>query len=172
MAVPGGGKLKRVAVAVLFFLLVVVFLTGCNEVKPTRIGETVPPFSLADLSGTLVATASGRGKTQVIYFWNDQCGCVEQLAQLRDFVTVRQASSLSFITVNVGQEKGIVESFVAKYDLPYTVLLDTDRKIATKHVGIKVLPTILVVDKSGTLREKLMGVVATKKLEEVISRYL
>jgi peroxiredoxin len=153
-------------------LLLAFAITGCSDVKPTRIGEAVPPFQLVSLSGSTVDTASGRGKAQVIYFWNDQCGCVEQLAQLSGFVSARQNKSLSFITVNVGQKKEQVGEFVAKYDLPYTVLLDSDRKIATQQVGVKVLPTILVIDKNGFLREKLMGIVTTKKLEEVISRYL
>ena len=154
------------------FLLLVMAITGCSDVKPTRIGEAAIPFILADLTGSSVDTASGRGKAQVIYFWNDQCGCVEQLANLRGFVSARQGRALSFITVNVGQYKELVGDFVTKNELPYTVLLDSDRKIATKHIGIKVLPTILVIDKNGILREKLMGVVNTKKLEEVISRYL
>jgi peroxiredoxin len=153
-------------------LLVAATVSGCSDVKPTRIGEAVPPFRLVSLTGSTVDTASGRGKAQVIYFWNDQCGCVEQLAHLRGFVSAQQDSSLSFITVNVGQNKEQVGEFVAKNDLPYSVLLDCDRKIATQQVGVKVLPTILVVDKSGILREKLMGIVTTKKLEEVISRYL
>jgi peroxiredoxin len=154
------------------FLLIAVTLAGCSEGKRTRIGETVTPFLLSDVTGKPVDTAIGRGKIQVLYFWNDQCGCVEQLAHLRGFISAQQESSLSFITVNVGQSKELVGDFVAKYKLPYTVLLDSDRKIATKHVGLKVLPTILVIDKTGILRENLMGIVTTKKLEEVISRYL
>jgi peroxiredoxin len=146
--------------------------TACSDVKPARIGETVIPFRLASLTGSPVDTASGRGRIQVLYFWNDQCGCVEQLAQLRGFVSSRQNTSLSFITINVGQGRELVADFVARHELPYTVLLDCDRKIATRQVGIKVLPTILVIDKDGILREKLMGIVFTKKLEEVISRYL
>ncbi len=153
-------------------LLVAVAAAGCSDVAPTRVGDAVTPFRLVNPGGITIDTASGRGKTQVIYFWNDQCGCVEQLAKLSGFVVARQSTSLSFITVNVGQSREHVEEFVKKYDLPYTVLLDSDRKIATKQVGIKVLPTILVIDKQGILREKLMGIVTTSKLEEVISRYL
>jgi peroxiredoxin len=152
--------------------LFATIVAGCSDVKPTRIGEATKPFKLVNLAGATIDTASGRGKAQVIYFWNDQCGCVEQLAQLSGFVTSRQDTKLSFITVNVGQGISLVSDFVARYKLPYTVLLDSDRKVATQHVGIKVLPTILVIDKNGILREKLMGIVATKKLEEVISRYL
>lgn len=155
-----------------FLIVIALAATGCNDVAPTRIGETIIPFRLTNLGGVAIDTASGKGKTQVIYFWNDQCGCVKQLAQLSGFVVSKQEQSLSFITVNVGQAKDQVEEFVRKYNLPYTVLLDSDRKIATKQVGIKVLPTILVIDKDGILREKLMGIVMTRKLEEVISRYL
>jgi peroxiredoxin len=153
-------------------MLAAILLSGCSDVKPTRIGEAVTPFRLNNLNGAPIDTASGRGKAQAIYFWNDSCGCVEQLAQLSGFVSTRQNTTLSFITVNVGQSRELVGDFVAKFSLPYTVLLDTDRKIATQHVGIKVLPTILVIDKDGILREKLMGIVTTKKLEEIISRYL
>jgi len=170
MEIPGWCKLNRLIPGIL--LLILVAAAGCGEVKPTRIGEAATSFRLANLAGDTVDTASGRGKAQVIYFWNDQCGCVEQLAQMRGFVSAQKDASFSFITVNVGQGKEVVGGFVTKYNLPYTVLLDSDRKITTKQVGIKVLPTILVIDKSGILREKLMGIVTTKKLEDLITRYL
>jgi hypothetical protein len=50
--------------------------------------------------------------------------------------------------------------------------MDTDLKAGKNDFGVKVLPTIIIVDKWGVLREKVIGVVGSKKLQEIISRYL
>jgi hypothetical protein len=66
----------------------------------------------------------------------------------------------------------VVKSFLHEHGLAYEVLMDTDLKAGKNDFGVKVLPTIVIIDKWGVLREKVIGVVGAKKLEEIISRYL
>ncbi len=161
-----------------FLSLLILFLliSGNVEAKSPRIGEAAPGLSLTAISGRQVDTARLKGSTVVIYFWNDRCNCVEQLVQLRNFVNARQnrpgAFPFVFLTVNEGQSKEVAEGFIRKHGLPYEVLLDTDLKAGKGNFGVKVLPTVFVIDRWGILREKVIGVVESKKLVEIISRYL
>jgi peroxiredoxin len=147
-------------------------LQGQAEARVPRIGEQVPVISLPTLADNQITTGSLRGKSQVIYFWTDACGCREQLLELRPFIASLKSRPLAFLTVNVGQDKARVARFVADNKIPYQVLLDDKARVARDQFSIKVLPTIFIISKDGVLREKLIGVVDTKKLQTLIGRYL
>jgi peroxiredoxin len=161
---------------VLAIFVLLFALSGVTEAKSLRIGGPVPPLRLLSVTGKQVDTERLSGKTLVIYFWNSQCGCEQQLLQLRTFVNGLKdrpfAFPFLFLTVNEGQPKAVVEGYVRKNGLPYEVLLDPDLKAGKNDFGVRTLPTILIVDKWGVLREKVIGIVGAKKIEEIISRYL
>jgi len=154
--------------AMMTFLL----MSTMAEAASPRIGGPVDAIRLPNLTGRIIDTGQTRGKTVVVYFWNNLCGCTEQLLALNRFISSRKGSPFVFITVNEGQGKAIVEGFIRDNKLPYEALLDSDLAVGKKNFGIRVLPTIFVIDKSGILREKLIGMVDTKKLESIIQRYL
>ncbi|HEY6008882.1 MAG TPA: TlpA disulfide reductase family protein [Geobacteraceae bacterium] len=156
----------------LFLIGFLLLMTPGAEARPQRIGETVPAIRLTSLSGKPVNTANLKGKTVVLYFWNDGCGCTEQLVNLRPFINGQKNRPFAFITINEGQPKERVAAFIRENALPYEVLLDVGATTGRKDFGIKVLPTIFIIDKGGILREKLIGVVDSKKLETIIARYL
>jgi cytochrome c biogenesis protein CcmG/thiol:disulfide interchange protein DsbE len=157
------------------FLIIVVLLllaVSSAEARAPRIGEAVASFSLPDLSGRKIDTAQFKGRTTVIYFWNNLCGCTEQLLALKNFVAAQKGRSLAFVTVNEGQGDKIAASVITTNKLPYEALLDNDLVVGKKEFGIKVLPTVFILDKQGVLREKLIGIVDNRKLENLIQRYL
>jgi cytochrome c biogenesis protein CcmG/thiol:disulfide interchange protein DsbE len=158
----------RVVTAVVLTLLLMVIMA---EAASPRIGGSVDAIRLPNLSGRIIDTSQARGKTVVLYFWNNLCGCTEQLIALNRFVSSQKGRQFVFITVNEGQSKAIVEGFIRDTKLPYEALLDSDLAVGKKHFGIRVLPTIFIIDKNGILREKLIGMVDTKKLESIIQRY-
>jgi len=142
------------------------------EAASPRIGRPVDAIRLPNLTGKVIDTSQTRGKTVVVYFWNNLCGCTEQLIALNRFVSNQKGRPFVFISVNEGQSKAIVEGVIRDNKLPYEALLDSDLAVGKKDFGIRVLPTIFVIDKSGILREKLIGMVDTKRLESIIQRYL
>ncbi len=160
--------MKYMAILVTLLLLAI----GSAEARAPRIGEAVAGFTLPDLSGRKIDTALFKGRTTVIYFWNNLCGCTEQLIALKSFVASRKGRQLMFVTVNEGQSRAIAESVITANKLPYEALLDNDLAVGKKQFGIKVLPTLFILDKQGVLREKLIGVVDNRKLESIIQRYL
>lgn len=152
--------------------VILLFAVVSAEARSPRIGEPVAPFSLQNLADRTIDTAQYRGTTTVLYFWNNLCGCTEQLIALKAFISARQGRNLAFVTVNEGQGKKIAESVISANRLPYQTLLDNDFKVGQKQFGIKVLPTIFIIDKQGILREKLIGVVDNRRLESIIQRHL
>jgi peroxiredoxin len=158
--------------AVSFILLFILILAGVAEARAPRIGDTIAPFQLPNIAGRAVDTARYNGKVVVVYFWTDACGCKEQMIELRPYLTGQKNRQIAFLAVNVGQEKSKVERFIADNKLSYEVLLDDKARLAREQFGIKVLPTIFIISKDGILREKLIGVVDTKKLQAMIGRYL
>ena len=160
--------IKRVVVCLLFSIVA----AGVAEARAPRIGETIPSFHLPNMAGQAVDTARYNGKAVVLFFWTDACGCKEQLLELRQFIGSLKNRPLAFLAVNAGQEKQQIARFLAENKLSYEVLLDEKAAVARNQFGIKVLPTIFVISRDGVVREKLIGVVDTKKLESIISRYL
>ncbi|MFZ4859376.1 MAG: peroxiredoxin family protein, partial [Desulfuromonadaceae bacterium] len=126
--------MKRIVIIITLMLLAVV----PAHARAPRIGESVATFALLDLAGKKVDTAQFKGRPTVIYFWNNLCGCTEQLIALKSFITAQKARQLAFVTVNEGQSKSIAESVITANKLPYEALLDSDLAIGKKQFGIKV----------------------------------
>lgn len=151
--------------------MLLALAAGGAEAKSPRIGERAPGFTLSDLAGRKVDAGRYRGKTTVLYFWNNLCGCTEQLIALKGFVASRKGS-FHLVSVNEGQKKEIIESVIVANRLPYEALSDKDFSVGKETFGVKVLPTIFVIDATGVVREKLIGILDNKKLESIIQRYL
>jgi peroxiredoxin len=154
------------------FTLLLVFSVVTAEAGSPRIGARIDGFRLPDTSGAIVDTGRFKGRTVVIFFWNNLCGCSQQLLALKDFVSARKNRPFAFVTVNEGQGRALVDSFIHGNRLPYEALLDGDLAVGKKNFGIKVLPTIFIIDKDGVLWEKLIGVLDNRRLEAIIQRYL
>ena len=161
-------------IRVVTFLILIVILVGAAaaQARSPRIGEAIPSVQLLNMTGGKVETAKYAGKVVVLYFWTDACGCKEQLLELRHFVAAGKNRPLAFLAVNAGQEAPKIRQFILENKLPYEVLIDEKGGVAGNQLGVKVLPTIFVVSRDGVLREKLIGVVDTKKLESIINNYL
>lgn len=151
--------------------MLLALVAGSAEAKSPRIGEQAPGFTLSDIAGRKVDAGRYRGKTTVLYFWNNLCGCTEQLIALKSFVASRKGS-FHFVSVNEGQKKEIIESVIVANKLPYEALSDKEFSVGKETFGVKVLPTIFVIDATGVVREKLIGILDNKKLESIILRYL
>lgn len=166
------GWLDALISSVLFLGLTFGYLVYSDKDRTPRVGSTVPAFRLKDLAGNEVGPGEPAGRPLVLYFWNDGCGCAEQLVQLRDFVTRGRRAPFVFLTINEGQTKAVSDRFVRENGLPYQVLLDLQMVVGRKEFGVRMLPTVFVVDGNNVVREKVIGLVETRKLEAIIESRL
>jgi hypothetical protein len=116
-----------------------------------RVGRTLPAIPIADESGQVLDVAKvALGTKTVIVFYSTACDvCQKELPNLRPF-----PAALRLIMVNEGASSS---EEIDRLGLPYTRhFYDRDRifERLSLHPG---LPTILLVDEQGVLRDALVG---------------
>jgi peroxiredoxin Q/BCP len=95
-----------------------------------KLNQKAPNFSLPDQDGTVRALSDYKGKWVLIYFYpkDDTPGCTKEACALRDSFPTFNTSE----AVILGISKDSIKShkkFVEKYQLPFTLLSDEDKKV-------------------------------------------
>ena len=104
-------------------------------------------------------------------------GCTTQACDFRD----QQKNFKSTIILGVSidsQERH--QKFIAKYDLPFTLLADVDKKVVQKYgvwqekklygkTFMGIVRSTFIIDKTGTVRKKFVKVKVKNHIEEVLS---
>lgn len=95
-----------------------------------KAGDAAPQFTAKDQNGIDVSLKDFRGKKLVLYFYpaDDTPTCTQQACNLRDNFSALKAQGYEIIGVSPdGVESH--SKFKNKYQLPFTLLSDPDRKI-------------------------------------------
>jgi peroxiredoxin Q/BCP len=103
-----------------------------------KVGDPAPDFAASAVggkygSGQQVSLQQLRGKSVVLYFYpkDDTPGCTVQACALRDSWSDLEARGEIF-GVSIDSEKSH-EKFIGKYQLPFPLLSDTDKKIVEAY---------------------------------------
>jgi len=156
--------------SLLVCLLFCSFLYGCSDKKVIlRSGQPAPGFSLIDMTGRTVRVPEDvKGKVVAVRFWADWCkSCAEEMPEMEKVYKGYADKGLVILAVNIGQEKGVVEKFLKGLDISYMVLLDPGGAV-TKRYGITGLPTTIILDRDGIIRQKILGETGKKAFEEIV----
>ncbi len=97
-------------------------------------GKAAPPFTLTDTDGNAVSLADQRGKHVIVYFYprDDTPGCTKEACGFRDlWGDIQDAGAVVFGVSPDGEAAH--RKFVDKYDLPFTLLCDPDRKVMEEY---------------------------------------
>jgi peroxiredoxin Q/BCP len=137
-------------------------------------GDKAPAFKAKNENGETVSLADYKGKKLVLYFYpkDDTPGCTAEACDLRDNYKLFQKQGYEILGVSPDNEAKH-QKFIAKHELPFSLLADTDNAVATaygtwgeksmygkKYMGI--LRTTFVIDEKGKI-EKVIEKVDTKK---------
>lgn len=137
-------------------------------------GDKAPAFKAKNENGETVSLADFKGKKLVLYFYpkDDTPGCTAEACDLRDNYKLFQKQGYEILGVSP-DNAAKHQKFIAKYELPFSLLADTDNVVATaygtwgeksmygkKYMGI--LRTTFVIDEKGKI-EKVIEKVDTKK---------
>ena len=97
-------------------------------------GVKAPDFTAADQEGNLISLNQFAGKKVVLYFYpkDDTPGCTAEACDFRDNYQGLVAKGIVVLGVSVDDEKSH-QKFAAKYNLPFTLLADTDKKIVEAY---------------------------------------
>src|SRR5947209_6797141 len=97
-------------------------------------GQEAPDFELTSDSGETVKLSELRGKPVVLYFYpkDDTPGCTTQACGIRDAYGEFERAGAVVLGVSPDDESSHVK-FREKYELPFTLLADTDHAVAERY---------------------------------------
>jgi peroxiredoxin Q/BCP len=97
-------------------------------------GRKAPDFSLPDQDGKEHRLSDYRGKPVVLYFYpkDDTPGCTKEACSFRDNFTEFKKAGVEVLGVSADDAKSHAK-FRQKYNLPFTLLSDTGRKVVEDY---------------------------------------
>lgn len=128
------------------------------------VGKPAPGFSALDQNGEKVTLASLKGSPVVLYFYpkDDTSGCTKEACAFRDACPDYEKLGARIIGVSPDSVESHVK-FIGKHKLPFTLLADTEKKLAEaygvwkeksmygrKYMGVE--RTTFVIDGKGIVR--------------------
>ena len=143
-------------------------------------GDKAPAISAPDQNGSIRTLKDFEGKKLVLYFYpkDDTPGCTAEACSLRDNYNDLLKQGYAVVGVSPDNEKKH-QKFIAKYELPFDLLADTDNKIATdygvwveksmygrKYMGIA--RTTFVIDENGNIAEIIDKVDTAKHAGQIL----
>ena len=126
-------------------------------------GMTAPDFTAADQNGKAVTLSQFRGQKVILYFYpkDNTPGCTAEACDFRDNYAGLVAKGIVVLGVSVDDEASH-QKFVNKYNLPFTLLADTDHNLVNaygvwveknmygkKYMGIA--RATFIIDEGGTI---------------------
>jgi thioredoxin-dependent peroxiredoxin len=144
-------------------------------------GKPAPNFELRSDSGDTVSLAGLRGKPVVLYFYprDDTPGCTAQACGIRDAYGEFEQAGAVVLGVSPDDEGSHVK-FREKYDLPFTLLADTDHAVAEEYGAwgekeyagksyIGVLRSTFVIDADGNVKKVMRNVKPATHADDVLA---
>lgn len=144
-------------------------------------GKPAPDFTLQSDGGETVSLQDLRGKPVVLYFYpkDDTPGCTAQACGIRDVYGEFERAGAIVLGVSPDNERSHVK-FKEKYELPFTLLADTDHAVAErygvwgekKYAGksyMGVFRSTFVIDADGTVKKVMHNVKPATHADDVLA---
>ena len=138
------------------FCLVSVFLLPYCA-KKSKEPASAPDFSLKTIEDREITLSGLKGKVVLLDFWATWCGpCKESVPHLIQIYKNYQEKEFELIGMNMDKgEIDTVRHFVRSVDIPYPIIMTPDN--VARQYGVTGLPTTILIDKKGKIREKIVG---------------
>lgn len=120
------------------------------------VGQPAPEVVGTRISGPDNATLSHlRGRVVILDFWATWCGpCARIMPQLDALHTANHDRGLTVLGVSDESEQ-LIRTHLARHAVSYTVARDSGSAQAT--FGVNALPTLIVIDRRGVVRDVQVG---------------
>jgi peroxiredoxin Q/BCP len=146
-----------------------------------RAGEEAPDFTLRSDTGEELTLSSLRGRPVVLYFYpkDDTPGCTKQARGIRDAYGEFERAGAVVLGVSPDDEGSHVK-FKNKYELPFTLLADTDHSVAQEYgvwneksyLGKKywgISRSTFVIDADGNVKKVMHDVKPATHADDVLA---
>jgi peroxiredoxin Q/BCP len=99
-----------------------------------EVGKKAPDFALPDQDGNIRKLSDYKGRPIVLYFYpkDDTPGCTKEACSFRDGFSQFRQAGIEVLGVSIDDEVSH-RKFRQKYDLPFLLLSDTEKKVVEKY---------------------------------------
>jgi peroxiredoxin len=120
--------------------------------EPSAGPRKAPDFALEALEGGTVRLSGFRGQADVLLvFGATWCSfCVKEIPELNEVHETYKDRGLKLLSIDVQESKRKVASFAERYDISYTLLLDTSGEVASSY-NVRGIPHLVFIDKKGDI---------------------
>ena len=146
-----------------------------------EVGKVAPDFTLPDQDGKQHKLSEYKGKKVVLYFYpkDDTPGCTTEACNFRDDESMYKKKGAIVLGVSVDDIKSH-KKFADKYELPFTLLSDPDKKVVEKYevwkekkfMGRKymgVFRTTFLIDSAGVIEKIFEDVKPSEHSAELLA---
>ncbi|MCP9781220.1 MULTISPECIES: thioredoxin-dependent thiol peroxidase [Cyanobium] len=135
-----------------------------------QIGEPAPDFTLPDQDGTAVKLSQFKGQRVVIYFYpkDDTPGCTKEACNFRDQWGAFEKQAITVLGISKDGASSHAK-FIAKYDLPFTLLSDAEPCAVAAAYGSYGLKKFMGKEYMGMMRHTFV-VDAEGKIEKIYTK--
>ncbi|HVS14638.1 MAG TPA: TlpA disulfide reductase family protein [Thermoanaerobaculia bacterium] len=142
------------------------------SLDPEAKNRLLATFRLPTLDGRTLGPADYRGQVVVLDFWTTWCGpCRAQSKILAGLQQEYAGRGLVVLGVNLAEPDEVVESFLAEQPAEWPTLLDRDGSLSLQ-AEVFGLPTMVILDRSGSVVYRGSGLTGARALRAVIDQAL
>ena len=154
-------KTAKILVILLVFSLL---LTACGSAsKPARVvygplavGDDLRDFTAELVNGDTVTLSDYKGKVILLNFWATWCGpCVGEMPAFT-WLTERYGDDLALLAVNDGEIKSVVTRFLLNNGYTFPIALDTDYAVSSIYPSDSI-PYTVIFDTDGKVAHIQVG---------------
>jgi peroxiredoxin Q/BCP len=146
-------------------------------------GDRAPDFIARDQAGNEIKLSDFRGQRVVLYFYpkDDTPGCTKEACSFRDADSLYAEKGIKVFGVSTDSEKSH-QKFITKFNLPFTLLADTDKKIVNdygvygekslygrKYMGVNRMT--FLIDETGKIVKIFKKVNVSAHADEVLNAF-
>jgi cytochrome c biogenesis protein CcmG/thiol:disulfide interchange protein DsbE len=132
-------------------------------------GTPAPDFSVTAKDGSVLTKANIMGKPTMMIFFASWCPhCNNEAPLLKDLAT--KNPDVNFVAIGVFDRETAddIYKFQSKHDLPFPTYSDGGK--AASAYGIYSYPTLMAVDKTGTIKDVEMGEKTPDQLNAILAK--
>lgn len=153
--------------------LAVVLAVAAVWLMPAGLRQA-PPLVGQTLDGRTLTLEQLRGNPVLVTFWATTCpSCIEEMPHLVELYRELHPKGLEIVGVAMAYDPPEqVRAMVARRQIPYPIVLDTQSHIAREFDDVRLTPTTVLISPEGRIMHYRLGPLDLPKLRETIQGML
>jgi peroxiredoxin len=120
-----------------------------------NVGDKAPSFETITIDGNKAGASDlALGKSLLIVFWATWCpNCKGDIPKIKALNEVYGPKGLRVLGINAGVNDSMekTERYIKAFHVSYPIVFDKD-SVITKSFGVSGVPTVFLIDKTGTIK--------------------